>query len=30
MPNGSFAISRGQQITKEDMAKKFVKTKEKK
>jgi len=30
MPNGSFAISRGMQTTKEDMAKKFLKTKEKK
>lgn len=30
MPNGSFAISRGQQTTKEGMAKKFIKTKEKK
>ena len=28
MPNGSFAISRGQQVTKEDMAKKFIKKKE--
>jgi bifunctional UDP-N-acetylglucosamine pyrophosphorylase/glucosamine-1-phosphate N-acetyltransferase len=27
MPDGSFAISRGQQITKEGMAKKFIKTK---
>lgn len=30
MPNGSFAISRSQQITKEDMAKKFIKTKDSK
>lgn len=30
MPNGSFAISRGHQTTKEGMAKKFIKTKEKK
>lgn len=30
MPNGSFAISRGQQTTKEGMAKKFIKIKEKK
>ncbi len=28
MPNGSFAISRGQQITKEGIAKRFIKTKE--
>ncbi|MGZ3788313.1 MAG: bifunctional UDP-N-acetylglucosamine diphosphorylase/glucosamine-1-phosphate N-acetyltransferase GlmU [Bacteriovorax sp.] len=28
MPNGSFAISRGQQTTKEDMAKRFIKKKE--
>lgn len=27
MPEGSFAISRGQQVTKEDMAKKFIKKK---
>jgi bifunctional UDP-N-acetylglucosamine pyrophosphorylase/glucosamine-1-phosphate N-acetyltransferase len=30
MPNGAFAISRGQQTTKEGMAKKFLKAKEKK
>ncbi len=30
MPSGSFAISRGQQTTKEGMAKKFIKIKEKK
>lgn len=30
MPDGSFAISRGQQTTKEGMAKKFIKVKEKK
>lgn len=30
MPEGSFAISRGQQTTKEGMAKKFIKTREKK
>lgn len=30
MPEGSFAISRGQQTTKEGMAKKFIKVKEKK
>ena len=28
MPNGSFAISRAQQVTKEDMAKRFIKKKE--
>ena len=28
MPDGSFAISRGHQVTKEGMAKKFIKTKE--
>lgn len=30
MPSGSFAISRGQQVTKEDMAKRFIKKKEEK
>ena len=30
MPEGSFAISRGQQTTKEGMAKKFIKIREKK
>jgi hypothetical protein len=30
MPEGAFAISRGQQVTKEGMAKRFIKTSEKK